>query len=64
MSKKVAFKCPLGKASSIEECQEIRLSYEYPNGKPKGTGLLEMIEHPCLMTVNCFCENVYMNMNI
>ena len=59
MPKKVAFKCPLGKASSINECQEISVTYEYPNGKPKRTGLLEFIEHPCEITANCFCENVY-----
>lgn len=38
--------------------------YEHPNGKPKGTGLLELIKHPCVMKVNCVCENVYMNIDM
>lgn len=49
------FKCPNGKAKTIEECRAMRTSVEFPNGKPQGAGLIEQMKHLMRITPQCLC---------
>ena len=38
-----------------KECERLSITKIYPNGKAKTIGIIDQINHPCIIRRNCIC---------